>query len=416
MGIIRLSDVTEVGEAARLDEQRSICDPDTAGPIGRRAPRPSEHSATLIAKDASGEIVYGPEIPMEIYKGNEKLLPVELQGKLGLREIRGWLFQVRADENATAFQTLKGKAILLSKLPHSRNYFLLRRLKTCKYEKSIWRRVADAWDDCSDIPLVDERLDRILEDAAFTPFVSHKRCQACWAISARRFNVLGSERADTEDDYSVAALDLPIEEACELLRTHPAIQRALDRTDDGTLFENYQRPDEVKLAVGIGLKPPKGPLFRRVSEQLYERRLELLEAACWAALSGRETVTVSESVSRSTVLMYHRFAYDFLRREVNPEPRPMRRNQFPASAVSDLVCQAAEFSEQEQIREWTSRWREIGYVEALTKITAVIDGVLQQESVNQRYVEYIRPALAAWPTNWKRPSRLAEALSKLSDG
>ena len=63
--------------------------------------------------------------------------------------------------------------------------------------------------------------------------------------AARRFrndgDVLGDERFDTNDDYTIAALGMPFDKTYRLLRSNGAVQDALDLTDSGHLFDCSRR-------------------------------------------------------------------------------------------------------------------------------------------------------------------------------
>src|SRR5579863_1893314 len=123
MGIFRLQDVTDWPPAAIKELRDFTRDPDDAGPIGRRAGSSIAHTATWISLDTgSGKLVYGPEKAIKVYRGHEKILPEELQHRLGLRDIRGWRFQVRLagpNPQPGVLALLEEKEILFSKLPHS---------------------------------------------------------------------------------------------------------------------------------------------------------------------------------------------------------------------------------------------------------------------------------------------------------
>jgi len=423
MGILRFNDIPDWQVAAGKEERLLHADPDDAGPVGRRRPAPVEHSATWIQLDPeSGELVYGGEIAIEVYRGHDKLLPESVQQKLGMREIRGWLFQVRQSGPAArpeSFARLEGKEILLSKLPHSRNYFIRRALKPCKHEKAAWRQVERAWDKHPEIAFADDRLDRLLQELSVTPFVSFKGCRAAWAVVPERFPVLGEERFHTDDDYTIAALAIPFDEAYALLKTHPAIQHALNLTDDGCLFDGYHTAADVNAAVRHGLPPPKGPVKRKVTQKLYDNRDELLRAACCSALCGREVPDVHDSVARSAVIFYHRFAYNLVDRETEPEARPRRVKTLPANAgvaVQTTELEVSEpFGEREATREYTARWRTLGYDAAVSEMTRLIEYVLRaaEESIDEQFVATLRPALAGWPPGWRPPEGLDEALRRL---
>jgi hypothetical protein len=423
MGILRFQDVTDWQDEA-VEENRVLgSDADDAGPIGKRAASPAKHTATWIQfESASGKLVYGPEREIEVYRGYERLLPQDLQRKLGSREIRGWLVQVREagpNPQPGSFALLDGKEILLSKLPHSRNYFVRRTLKACKHEKSVWAQVARAWDQYPQMNLADERLDRVLQDLAVTPFVSFKRCRAAWAIAPTRFEVLGEERFDTQDDYTIAALEIPFEEAFELLRMDPAVQNVLDLTDAGCLFDKYQVLEDVKATMRHGFDPPKGPLRRPVTEGLYENRDELVKAACWAALCGREVPDAENSVVHSAVLLYHRFAYNFVDREKEPVIRPRQT----ANGLGDRSADARSefdweglFGETERVREFTAQWRDQGYEAAVAKLMSIVAYVLRadEQTIDEAFVNTLRPPLAGWPAGWERPKGFDEAQQRLN--
>lgn len=391
--------------------------------MGRRACSPTKHTATWIQFDpASAKLTYGPEKEIEVYRGHERLLPKDLQEKLGTREIRGWLFQVREsgpNPQPGSFALLDGREILLSKLPHSRNYFVRRTLKPCKHEKAVWTQVSRAWDKYPEMQLADERLDHLLQELSITPFVSFKRCQAAWAIVPKRFEVLGEERFDTLDDYTIAALEIPFEQAYELLKIDPAIQHALDLTDSGCLFDKYQAAEEVRAAIRHGFRPPRGPLRRPVTEGLYENRHKLVKAACWAALCGREVPDADDSLVDSAVLLYHRFAYNFVDREEKPVIRP---RQTAKQLGNRAAAERSEFEwgglfiEKERIREFTAQWREQGYDAAVGKLMCIIAHVLQanEETIDEAFVDTLRPPLDAWPAGWKRPEGFDEAQQRLN--
>jgi hypothetical protein len=423
MGILRFQDISDSREAAIHDRLSVARDLDDAGPIGRRALLPIDHQATSIKFDpASGRLVYGPELKIGVYRGHEKLLPEPLQRKLGMREIRGWLFQVRKARSrgeTDPFSLLQGKEILFSKLPHSRNYFVRRKLKPCKHEKAVWAQVERAWDKYRNTPLMDERLDRVLQELSVTPFVSFKDCQAAWAVSPKRFDVLGTERFDTHDDYTVAALDIPFEDAYELLLTEGEIQDALTATEEGRLFESYRSIYDVMAAVRAKIHPGTGPVYRSVTEGLYENRGKLMEAACWAALCGRETPDTGDWVVSSAVRFYHRFAYSFVKREENPVRRPRRgvgklEDRLTVKSAEEIWSDS--LAEEETIREYTEQWRKLGCKIASAKLKLIIGHVLQADKslIDQDFVGSMRPPLAGWPPQWKRPDGLQEALQRLS--
>jgi hypothetical protein len=245
-----------------------------------------------------------------------------------------------------------------------------------------------------------------------------KRCWAAWAIAPTRFDVLGKERFDTQDDYTIAALEIPFEEAYELLRTDPAIQQALDLTDAGQLFDRYQLVQDVKATARHGFRPPSGPLRRPVTEGLYENRHELVKAACWAALCGREVADAEDSVVHSAVLLYHRFAYNFVDREKKPVIRPRQTatelGDRSTAARSEFDWEAL-FGETERIREFTSQWRDQGYEAAVGKLMFIIAHVLRADeaTIDEDFVKTLRPPLAGWPTGWKRPEGFDEAQQRL---
>jgi hypothetical protein len=423
MGILRFQDVTDWQDAVMNEQRVLTSDPDDAGPIGRRACSPTKHTATWIQFDpTSAKLTYGPEKEIEVYRGHERLLPKDLQQKLGTREIRGWLFQVREsgpNPQPSSFALLDGKEILLSKLPHSRNYFVRRTLKPCKHEKGVWTQVARAWDQYPEMQLADERLDHLLQELSITPFVSFKGCRAAWAIVPERFEVLGEERFDTLDDYTVAALEIPFAQAYELLKIDPAIQRALDLTDAGCLFDKYHAVEDVRAAIRHGCRPPKGPLRRRVTEGLYQNRGELMKAACCAALCGREVLDAGDSVVDSAILLYHRFAYNFVDRERKPVIRPRRtaKQLGDRSVAGSAEIETGErFRQQERIREFTTQWRELGYDAAVVKLTCIITHILQakEDMIDETFVLTLQPPLAGWPAGWKRPEGLDEAQQRLN--
>ncbi len=422
MGILRFQDVGWQDEV--IQERRVLAsDPDDAGPIGKRAASPAKHTATWIQFESdSGKLVYGPEKEIEVYRGHEKVLPQGLQQKLGIREIRGWLVQVRdagPNRQPYSFELLDGKEILLSKLPHSRNYFVRRTLKPCKNEKSVWAQVARAWDKYPEMNLADERLDRLLQDLAVTPFVNLKRCWAAWAIAPTRLEVLGKERFDTQDDYTIAALEIPFDDAYERLRTDPAIQHALDLTDAGQLFDRYQLVQDVKATARHGFRPPSGPLRRPVTEGLYENRHELVKAACWAALCGREVADAEDSVVHSAVLLYHRFAYNFVDREkktvLRPRQTAMELRDRSTTAPSEFSWEAL-FGEAERIREFTAQWRDQGYDAAAANLMSIVRYVLQadEETIDEAFANTLYPPLAGWPTGWEHPEGYDEAQQRLN--
>jgi len=423
MGILRYQDVADWQHAATNELRDLARDPDDAGPIGRRAGSPIKHTATWIGLDrVSGKLTYGPETEIEVYRGHEKLLPKELQEKLGTREIRGWLFQVRKagpNPQPDSFALLDGKEILLSKLPHSRNYFVRRTLKPCKHEKAVWAQVERAWDKYPEMYLDDERLDRVLQDLSATPFVGFKECRAAWSVTPKRFDVLGRERFDTLDDYTIAALALPFEQAYDWLIIDPAIQQALDLTESGCLFLQYQSAKDVKAAILAGFRPPKGPVRFPVTEGLCENSGKLMEAACWAALCGREVPAASDSVAESAVLLYYRFAYNFVDREKHPVVRSPRISRELGSLPQSesLERQRSEsFGEAEKTRDFTAQWWELGDSAAVGNLMLIIDRVLQadEDQIDEEFAATLRPPLEGWPPGWKRPAGLDHALRRLN--
>lgn len=391
MGILRFRDLDDWQHAVIKEQHDAARDPDDAGPIGTRALSPILHTATWIQLDpSSGQLVYGPEMQIEVYRGHDKDLPEALQQKLGMRGIRGWFFQVRKagpNPQPESFALFEGKEILLSKLPHSRNYFMLRKLKPCKHEKSVWDRVARAWDKYADMPLADERLDRLLQELSVTPFMHSKGCLAAWAVTPKRFDVLGHERFDTNDDYTLAALEIPFAKACELLQVDPALAKALHATEEGSLFHDYQRGEDVKEATRQGLRPPKGPVRHSVTPALRENSRQIMEAACWAALCGRVLPDAGNSVAQGALLLYHRFAYNFVEREAD-----LTKEKFRA------------------------HWRKLGYDASVQRVNQIVDHVLRSEAdgIGEDAASGIRAALAGWPPEWKKPADLQEAMRRLS--
>lgn len=424
MGIVRFEEVTEWQRAALKEARVLAADADEAGPIGKRASSPISHTATWIRLDsATNKLVYGPEIDIEVYRGHEKLLPTALQQKLGMRDLRGWLFQVREsgpNSNPRSFALLDGKEILLSKLPHSRNYFVRRTLKPCKHEKSVWSQVERAWDRHPEIPLSDERLDRILQEMSVTPFVSMKGCRAAWAIAPERFEVLGSERFDYLDDYTIAALEIPFERASKVLISDSKIQHALDLTDGGSLFHRYRAADFVRAAIRHRLGGGKGPVRTQVTEGLYENRHKLMRAAICAALCGREVRSAGDSVTDSALLLYHRFAYNFVGREERPVTRPWRDAKTPDDFEAPQPqgpAWSVAFEEDERTREFTVEWRELGEEAAKTQVMRLVNHVLEapNDSMDEDFVGTLRPALAGWPAGWNKPENFDKAMQRLND-
>ncbi|HTA44622.1 MAG TPA: hypothetical protein VK789_19375 [Bryobacteraceae bacterium] len=420
MGILRFPTVDEWQRAATKERREAMRDPDDAGPIGARAPSPATHTATWIRLDrASGQLIYGPEKKIEVYKGQDKELPEDLQQKMGMREIRGWLFQVRKtgpNPQPDSFALFEGKDILLSKLPHSRNYFVRRKLKRCKHEKAVWSQVARAWEKYAEIQLADERLDRLLQELSVTPFLHSKDCLAAWAVVPQRFAVLGDERFDTADDYTIAALDIPLEEAIEWLKTDPAIQAALAATENGRLFDGYQSVRDLTNHVVQGFRRRSGPIRFPVTAALRERKEELMEAACWAALCGREVRDAKDSVAQSAVLLYHRFAYNFVDRKKNPHPPISEDQQNEPQGECSGFEWSESFAEEQLTRESTDQWRELGQSAAAMALPKIIEHVLnaQEDRIDEEFVHTMRPALAGWPSGWKRPESFDQALKRLN--
>jgi hypothetical protein len=410
MGVFRFQEISDWQQAAMKERNFLLRNPDDAGPIGRRAQSPIQHTATWITIDPkSFKLLYGKEKSIEVYRGHERLLPEDLQRKMGMRQIRGWMFQVRKEvpkSGSDSFDLFAGKEVMLSKLPHSRNYFVRRRLQACKHEKAVWRQVARDWDRHAEQAFAEERLEEVLEELAVTPFVSFKDCLAAWAVAPKRFDVLGKERFDTSDDYTLAVLDVPFEDAYQLLWTDPAIQETLAATLNGTLFMGYQTAQDVRGAIRTGFRPRRAPVRPPVTDELRERREALMEASCWAALCGREVPDAGDSVAESAVLIYHRFALNFVHRQ-----RISRASRCPPKA--EPVDRSPAMT-----REFTAQWREIGFDDAAKRLTRIIDHVLQAEEaeVNQCFVGTLRPPLAGWPVGWERPDGLDQALRRLKAG
>jgi hypothetical protein len=423
MGILRFEDLTALQDALLKERRALITDPDEAGPIGKRACSPIGHTATWIRFEPnSGKLAYGPEIDIEVYRGYEKLLPPDLQQKLSMREIRGWLFQVREsgpNPKPHSFALLDGKEILLSKLPHSRNYFVRRKLRPCKHEKSVWAQVARAWDRHPEMQLADERLDHILQELAVTPFVTFKGCRAAWAIAHEQFDVLGQERFDHLDDYTIAALEIPFEEAYELLKIDPKIQHAFDLTDSGCLFHRYKTAEQVRLAIRYGYRPKEGPVRLPVTDGLFQNRHELMRAACYAALCGREVEDAGDSVVDSAVFLYHRFAHNFVDREKSPVVRPCggpTKQQDQQAPVWAGLTLSDSFEEKERTRESTAQWLQQGYNSGVLNLMRVIAHVRQatDSEIDEDFVATLRPVLTGWPPGWKRPEGLDDSLQRLN--
>lgn len=261
--------------------------------------------------------------------------------------------------------------------------------------------------------LVDERLDCVLQGLSVTPFVTFKGCLAAWAVAPTRFDVLGEERFDTADDYTIAALEIPFEDAHELLKIDPAIQGALAATEEGRLFDGYQSVQHLMAAIGHGLHPRKAPVYHFVTEKLCENSAQLMEAACWAALCGRTVPDAGDSVSQCAVLLYHRFAYNFVDREKNPVVRPRRVSTGCQTAVDSKP--GPDLVEEEAKRRFTKQWQELGYDAAAEKLLCLIDYVLQAEQdwIDEKFVSTIRPPLDGWPPGWKRPEGFSQALRRL---
>jgi hypothetical protein len=207
---------------------------------------------------------------------------------------------------------------------------------------------------------------------------------------------------------------MPFDEACGLLSVHPSIRNALDRTDSGRLFVRYLSPRDVLAAVTNKAKPPKGPLRRNVTQELFDNREELMKAACQAALCGREVPDAGDSVARSAVLLYHRFAYNFVDREKDPVIRPPQDQMDAGPGTSEPDFEGLE--EYEMTREFTARYGELGFNRAAALLLQVIAHILQagERAIDEDFVRTLRPALAGWPPGWKRPEGFEKALRQLN--
>ena len=414
MGILRICDVAGWRHASRSERHLLFGDPDDAGPIGTRGAIPAEHEASWITLDEEkGRLVFGPEEKIEVYQGRDADLPRQLQQKLGLRGIHGWLFQVRdSGPNAQprSFARLAGKEIMLSKLPYSQNYFVRRTLKPCKHERSIWDRVARAWDAHPEIKLADDRLDRLLRDLSMTPFISSKGCQAAWALSPKRFRVLGRPRSESGADYTVAALAMPFKQAYQILLSDRAVQDALEATETGVLFAHDKVGSEVKRTARTE-NPVRGPVRRYITEQLHAHRHQLMEAACWAALCGKNSAFASNLVGRTAARIYHDFAYNFTHREHRKDrvPRPYISLRDPGR----VPVPASQDADEAQ--DYEAAWKRLTPAAAAPKVRELIKYVLgvRPERIGNEFVRSLRPPLAAWPREWEKPEGLSQALKRM---
>ena len=342
MGSTLSDQLDDYWDAEAKERQNQFYDPDESGPVGSRQQFPFQHTATLIVLDKrTMRLVYDREVPLEVYLGKEEPLSPELQRLAGMSSFRAWLFQTRArspklPNNREAFQLLRDATVVLSKVPHSRNYFTRATLKKTSYdvERNLSRHL---------VPLLaedrfmcispDVRLGKAIEEMRFTPFVSHKDCHAAWASQARTFPQLIGGRSDSVDEYCLGVLPADLlpdsrlgvfETAVELLKSEPIVETLFEKTLDGQLFANFLNTDQLRKAHAPSAI--RGPVARQVTPELMENREELMEAAIWGALSGRMSLEVPQKrsrVSKQLKRLYVQFAYNFVaRQEKKGQPKP----------------------------------------------------------------------------------------------
>jgi len=182
-------------ERAAAAELRRLQNIDDAAPVGAKKLRPKEHTATEITRNHRGRLVYGAEVPLEVYR-DEVSLPSDVAELAGVSRFQGWLFQMRGRE---AVQTRGGATIVLAKYPPSKNYVVTGYFKktTKDQKRGIERHLkpllaaADAAKDPADT-----RLAETIARLSYTPFTNAYPALAAWGLPKQSSRLIGAERRD----------------------------------------------------------------------------------------------------------------------------------------------------------------------------------------------------------------------------
>ncbi len=301
MGLIWSARLSRWRTTSAAEPQRGQNYVDDAVPIGAKQLRPDLHTASEIARNRHGRLMYGTEIPIEVYR-EEVVLPAAIASLAGVSKFPGWLFQMRGRE---AVLKRTGATVVLAKFPPSKNYVAIGELKrTIKDQKRgidrhLMRELAaeDLRTDPADL-----RLAKAISRLSYAPFTNAFPAVAAWASPKESSSLIGAERRDGDDTYVVGLVPMPLPEAIETLKGDPILERSIQRTESGVLFANAKNNNG---------DANRGPIRKRMLQDVVERRHEILEFAIRVSLGGFVNPVRVEGlpVARWASILYYRFAY-----------------------------------------------------------------------------------------------------------
>lgn len=364
---------------------------DDAHPIGKRALRPADHTATVV-EVREGNVVYGREVPVAVYASEVRELPVPVAENLRLRRLHAWLFLARhgaagAGTDATEW------TLSFAALPYSQNRFFTTRLRRVTHRRvdEIAHTIVKGLNASQESNDPEQRLQDVLQSQTFVPFTHARQMAGAWMICPSHSPELARKpRFDRQQDYTLGICHHP-NDCIGFLSQDLRVQHLLDLTDANRLFSHLPNADQRK----------KGPVARNVSRVAIDKKNEVMQLAMQLALAGVVDGDTEEErrsregrhVVRQVEQIYRGIMYEWSRKD-EPPGGALPAEQ-PPPALDDEVF--------ESLRATLSR---IGGSTAIPRLVAKIADL--SDRVDADHLLWI----VACPEDWALPKPLVEVLQQ----